>query len=265
MKRFSKYKSTLVGLMVLTGSWVPAAWWATAEAMSSTNYVIPSDTMSIGGSASGSGSFWAEDTIGEGLSGENLTSASYRACIGFQCVAGTAPFLSFSVKTGTASPGSDGGSVDLGALDTVSVKTSGGTINSVFLTAESNASGGVVISVKDSNGGLASASVPTDKINSQTATLSAGSAGFGVCVYAATQGSGSPSTLSKAAPYNGDCNKTNAHAVGAVSQAPATVLSSGGVLTEGTAEVLVKASVSPTATAHNDYTDSLTFIITASY
>lgn len=267
MSSSSRFKSTIVGLVILAGVWTPVAWWAyEAAAMSSEHYVIPSDTMSVGGNESSSSSFSAFDTIGEGLSGENMQSTHYLSCIGFQCGVSAAPYISFTVSASLASGGAEGGTVNLGTLGASSVKTSDGTsVNSIFLTAASNAVNGSVISVQDVSGGLASTSVTTDKIVSQTATLTAGSAGFGVCVFAAGQRTGSPSTLDKTSPFDGSCTKTNGHSVGAVSATPATILAASGELEEGTAEVLVKAAASATTPAHQDYSDTLTFIMTATF
>jgi hypothetical protein len=236
--------------------------------MSSEHYVIPSDTMSVGGDVSSSSSFTAFDTFGEGLSGEHMQSANYLSCIGFQCGASSSPYISFSVSASLASGGAEGGTVALGTLNGSSVKTSDGTsINSIFLAAETNANGGAVVTIQDASSGLASASVPADKIASQSGknTLTAGSAGFGVCVFAAGQRVGSPSNFTKTWPFDGTCDKATGHQVGGVSPTPAAILSASGALEQGTAEVLVKAAISTTSPAHNDYSDSLVFTLTATY
>ena len=267
MKRSPRFKSTIVGLVILAGTWTPVAWWAYyAEAMSSANYVIPSDAFSIGGGAGSSSSFSATDTLGEGLSGENMQSANYLSCTGFQCGANSSPYISFSVSASLASGGPDGGAVALGTISGHSVSTSNGSsINSVFVTAETNANGGAVLFVKDANGGLASASVPSDKIVSNDATLTAGSAGFGVCVFATEQRVGSQNSLDKVAPFGGACDKTSGHQVGAVSTEPRAILQTSGPLELGAAEILVKAAVSSTSAAHLDYSDTITFTLTATY
>ena len=252
--------------LVATGLWWPASWGARADTMSSTNWQVLQDTISIGGNESSSTSYSAQDTLGEGLSGEALQSANYQACVGFQCYS-DAPFLSFSVSTGTlAGSATLGGTVDLGLADTTGVRTSdGSTVNSVFISAENNATGGAVIYMSDANGGLASASTPADVILSQTATLAGGTAGYGICVFSTSQGAGSPTSLVKVSPYNGDCTKTTGHRVGALQETAQTLLTASGVLVGGEAELLVKASVSPTTPSHTDYGDTVTFTLSATY
>jgi hypothetical protein len=238
---------------------------AHADSMSSTNYSIQADVISIGGNESSSTNYSTQDTIGESLSGENLVSANFAACVGFQCFQ-VAPYISFSVSTGTTYPGSLGGTVNLGILTSTSVVTSdGSSVSSVFIDAETNASYGAVISVSDSNSGLASASVPADIIDSQTASLTAGTPGFGVCVFSVSEDAGSPTALVKASPFNGACDKSSSHSVGGVTTSGQTIVSSSGALISGQAEILLKAASGGTVPAHDDYTDEVTFIISASY
>jgi len=256
-KSFS-FGLAVVAVLLMVG--IPAK----ADPMSSESYRIPQDVVSLGGNPSTSDSFFADDVIGEGLSGENLQSASYRGCIGFECY--FAPYITFTVATGTSSPGTPGGTVDLGTLDTLAVKSSDGdTINSVFVTAATNAPSGSIVTVRDASGGLASTTVPTDKISSASATLAAGTDGFGLCVKSVSQAAGSPTSLAKVSPFDGSCDFDTNHAVGAVSTSAANILQSNGYLQEGAAEILVKAAVSVLIPAHSDYADTLTFIMTATY
>lgn len=257
-------KKFIFGLVVVVGMTLPAGWVAQADSMSSTNYKIKDDAFSIGGNESSSSSFWAQDTLGEGLSGEALSSASYKACVGFQCYY-VAPFITFSVESGTSYPGSPGGTVNLGTLDRSGVKGSGGSVNSIFLAAETNLPHGVVVLVNDANGGLVSASTPTDQITSQTATLVADQAGYGICVFSATQSGSSPATFAKVAPFDGTCDKTSGHQVGGLTTGQQTILSADKELDTGVSEVLVKASISSTTAAHTDYQDTLTFVATGTY
>jgi hypothetical protein len=236
-----------------------------AETMSSTNYTIQNDAMSIGGGNSTSTNYAANDALGETATGENLTSTNFIGCAGFECFSGS-PFITFSVKQGTSSPGTTSAGVALGTLTTSAVTTSNGsTINSIFLTSETNATNGVVVTVKDSNTGLQRTSAPASTIGSASTTLTAGVAGYGICVFSASQGSGSPSSLLSASPYNGACTKTTGHAVGGLSTSPQNILTSSGQLSAGTAEVLVKAAISSVTAAGSDYTDTITFIATASF
>lgn len=250
--------------LLIAGTLAPATPFAFADTMSSANYKIQADVMSIGGNRSTSTNFVAEDTVGDLATGEDLQSANFKACAGYQCFQG-APYISFSVKEGTSAPGMVGANVALGTLSTGAVTTSdGSSINSAFITAESNAYFGSVITVKDANTGLKRISDPST-IASSTATLVAGTAGFGICVFSNTQDGDSPTALGKSAPFASTCTKTTGHSVGGLTTSPQTILSSAGALKGGSAEVLVKAAVSVTSAAGNDYADTVTFVMTSTY
>src|SRR3989344_2426704 len=242
------------------GILVSASGVTLAQAMSSTNYPIPADTVSVGGNRSTSGGYIADDTIGDWATGEDLSSLNYAACSGYQCFQGT-PYVSFSVTSGTAYPGLAGQTAALGLLSTGAVKTSdSASVDSIFITLTSSAEGGSVVSVRDVAGALARVSSPTSRIDSATATLAPSSAGYGICIESVTQDVSSPTSFSKTSPYDGACNKTMGHAVGAVSAAPASILQSSGALVSGQAEILITASISATSPAGNDYSDTLTFV-----
>lgn len=261
-RKFTATKVAVMLLVCIAVFGIPAVLLA---AMSSTNYIIPSDTISVGGNLSSSASWIANDTIGDTATGEDLVSASYAACAGYQCFQ-SEPFISFSVKEGTAAPGTSGAGVALGLLTTGAVTTSdGSSINSVFLTAESNAPQGMVVSVVGANGGLKSVGMPAAVISSATASLVAGTAGFGVCVFSVTQDGDSPSSLLKDSPYDGACTKTTSHSVGAIGMTPANILSSTAALKGGAAEVLVKAAIGSTTAGRPDYQEVMTFVATGTY
>lgn len=264
MPNLTKLRKSFLVATLLAAVLMPIARLAVAETMSSTNYKVQTDVMSIGGARSTSASFVVEDTLGDLATGEDLASANFEACAGYQCFQG-APFISFSVKEGTASPGTTGAGVALGTLTTGAVTTSNGTtINSIFITAEGNAGGGTVVTVRDANAGLKRTST-TDTIPSATATLVAGTAGYGICVFSNTQHADSPTAFGKVAPFNGSCDKTSNHAVGGLTTLPQNILSSTGALKGGTAEILVKAARSGSTAAGSDYADTLTFIATGTY
>jgi len=228
--------------------------------MSSASFKIPSDVVSVGGGRAASASFIVEDTIGEAATGEDPSSASYKMCAGFQCLA-QGSFLSFSVKEGTSSPGTAGAGVALGGLTSSAVATSGAgspTVNSIFITGESSA-GSSVIQVRSANAALKSTSIPTAAINSVTdATLTAGEEEYGLCVF-------SVSNLTASAPYNGTCDKTTGHSIGIVDGTTRTILTAAGLFQNGAAEILVKASVTSVTPAAPDYADTLTFTMTTTY
>jgi hypothetical protein len=241
------------------------AWGAHADTMSSTNYMIWSDAVSIGGNKSSSTNFSAQDTIGESLSGENLASANYSACVGYQCRS-TAPFVRFEVSTGIARPGTPGGSVNLGRLHPATISGSNGDdINSIFVDAETNSPTGGIVSVYDAHAGLASQATPSDVINSQSINLTTGTSGYGLCVSSVTEAGSSPATMEKSSPFDGLCNFTIGHVVGGLTTSPQTIVQTGGALEDGQADILVKAARSATQEAHADYMDQVTFIFTATF
>src|SRR5512143_1682723 len=118
-----------VVITMITALALLASRFASADSMSSTNYKIQADIMSVGGGRSTSTNYVGDDTVGDLATGGDLSSASYQACAGYECFQG-APYISFSVKQGTSAPGTAGAGVALGALSTGSVATSdGSTIN----------------------------------------------------------------------------------------------------------------------------------------
>jgi hypothetical protein len=259
-------KVVLVGILVVGGSLTPAVWRVVrADTMSSDSYKITSDVISIGGNRSDSGSYTIEDTIGETSSGENLSSASFLGCSGYLCFLGES-YISFTVKAGPTAPGDTGGIVDMGTLTSASVFSSNGTtVNSIFITAETNSAFGSAVTVTGANGGLASVSYPTDLVSSVTDTITAGTEGFGICVESASQGAESPSAFDIDAPYASSCDKSSGHDVGIVDSTNRIILDSNAELAAGEAEILVKGAISTLTPAHPDYSETLTFIYTATY
>jgi hypothetical protein len=259
-----KTRQALIAVFVVTTLVLPASEFAYADSMSSTNYKVQQDVISQGGGNSDSTNYKANDTLGDLSTGENLSSTNYKSCAGFQCFGSNTPYITMSVKEGLTSPGTTGADVALGTLTTSAVTTSDNTtINSIFIATESNANGGTIVTVADDNNGLKRIST-ADTIASATALLVPGTAGFGICVFSATQGGSSPTTFNAISPYASSCT-TSAHNVGLVSTTPNTVLSSTGKLLGGEAEIYVKAAISTTTAAGSDYADTLTFIGTATF
>lgn len=235
-----------------------------ADTMSSANYRVQNDNLGVGGNQSSSASYIVDDSIGEFAVGEDLSSASYRACNGFECFE-RLPYITFTVKEGTASPGTAGVGVDLGTITPSAVVTSNGSsVNSIFLSTETNALSGVSVTVRSANAALERISSPTDAIPSSSATLSAGTEGYGVCVSSTAQGSESPSSLSVSAPYNGSC-AIGSHAVGIVDTTNRPIVTASGEVKSGEAVVMVKAAVSSSTVDGVDYSDTLTFVASATF
>lgn len=260
-----KNSQLVTSVLLIVGLVTPTSHLAFAETMSSTNFKIQTDVMSIGGNRSTSTNFIADDTVGDLATGEDLTSTNFRGCAGYECFKGT-PYLSFSVKEGTSAPGTAGVGVALGTAVPGAVATSdGSSINSIFITLESNASGGTVVTTRDANAALARISTPSSTILSATATLVGGTAGYGICVFSNTQHVDSPTAFSKIAPYASTCTKTTGHSVGGLTTTAQTILQATGALKGGSAEILVKAAISSTTPAGADYADTVTFIATGTF
>ncbi|MEA3249235.1 MAG: hypothetical protein U9Q03_02665, partial [Patescibacteria group bacterium] len=184
------------------------------------------------------------------------------------------PTLSFNVGTSTSCDGTysgNGGTLALGSLTTASVTTSDVSgVNHVCTRVTTNATNGAAITVRALYGALTSTSVPADTIDSSTATLSVGSEGFGICVGsdgghtgldATTPTGASPTAQS---PFSSTCNTTT-HNVGALTTSAQSVWTINGASQNAFARVFIKAAIASDTPAHSDYTETLTFIATATY
>lgn len=178
--------------------------------------------------------------------------------------------ISFDIDTAlTDSDSSAPYSVGLGAITTSDTRVSGSTdsINYIWLDVSSSASGGVVITVVNTNGsnGLVSTSVPADTINSADGSVADGTENYGLCIVAASAVSG---TLDDEGGYDGDTCAGNSE-TNNVQQLTSTgeILfdTNGASITTGRAQISVNASISSTTPAHDNYTDTLTFIATGTF
>ncbi|MCL4392956.1 DUF2341 domain-containing protein [Patescibacteria group bacterium] len=156
-----------------------------------------------------------------------------------QLEVGVSPFITFSISSN---------SLNIGTLSPTSVSS---TSNS--LTLSSNASNGSNISVFDVNAGLYN-TADSHKIASSTATLSAGSEGYGI--NASTTYSG----LNIQYPYNG-----TGDSVGALLSSASSILCSD-TTTVNVASITVNylASIS-NITPSGPYSDTVTFIATGNF
>jgi hypothetical protein len=242
---------------------VSQACWpglAAAQVMTSEHYRVPFDAFSGGGERSTSAGYIVEDTISEVSSptGEDLSSASYLACVGYQCLKEEVTLTVVYAVQASACDGTSASSppysVPLGVLSTGSVTTAA---NRICVRVSANAPGGEVVQIRSA--GLASSSVPGDAIPSNTATLVAGTAGYGVCSSNAQNG------FSGTTPFNGSCDTTTNHAVGGLTTSNQTIWFAPGFVTNAYGELLTKASISSVTPAHSDYRDTLTLTVTATY
>lgn len=157
--------------------------------------------------------------------------------------------------------------VDLGHLNGSNSYTSMSGVNSVpFICTlvNTNATNGVVVSMTSANHGLLSAS--TDRIESvsdATATTGATTPNYGV--WSAAKGQNT-SIVPTPGVVEYLLTQTAASAVFGVTAAPKTVWDSTGDATAAAYHALgVSVAVTATTPAHQDYTDTLTFVATATF
>lgn len=189
------------------------------------------------------------------------------------------PTMTFDIDTATGD--SDGGApyaVALGSISLGAVATSGGSVNSIWMDLETNATNGATVTVinSDATTDLISNSVPTDTISSAgvNTTLNAGTEGYGICVVSATSTSGL-AISNVDGNYDGDgsndgCTASTSDNVVTTPPnnggAAATLVSNvSAPIVAGRIRVAVKAAISGTTEPHADYVDSLRFIATANF
>jgi len=174
--------------------------------------------------------------------------------------------ITFDIDTATTNIDTNAPySVPLGTLTTTQATNSdNSTVNSIWVDIDSNAAGGVAVTVMSANGALKSTSVPANTIPSATTTMAPGTANYGLCVGSVAQSSGG--TLTKAAPFNGaTCAATHTNNVGVVTTSPQNILTVSSGIVGGRSEIRVNAENSNTTPAHNDYADTLTFVATGTF
>ncbi len=155
--------------------------------------------------------------------------------------------------------------VPLGVLSSGSVTRSGtASVNMIIAEGLTNASGGMNVTVRNANGssGLVSTSTPADQITSTTGTMAAGTPNYGLCVATAAL-----SGFTRATGYVSDtCALASAtNGIRGLSTTATNILTSSAPISSGHAEIVVNATISGSTPAHTDYTDTLTFVATASY
>lgn len=192
--------------------------------------------------------------------------------------------MTFDLNVGTSTTATSDApyTVNLGTLSSGGVTTSNtSTVNMINIDLDANATGGVVVTVRNVNGanGLVSTSNASDAIEVATGDLVAGTEGYGICVNRVTAGTASTLQTSTndfvstqlsatAGATNSSTCTVSSHNVGGgfLSTTATTILSSNGApLTGGWASVFVKATIANTTPAHDDYTDTLTFIATGTF
>lgn len=159
--------------------------------------------------------------------------------------------------------------VALGSITSADTRVSGATdtVNHICIDLDTNASGGAVVTVNNTNGvnGLVSTSTPADNISSSTAGVADNTENYGICVVSVSDASG---TLAIAGTYIGNTCAANSETnqVDALSATPVSILDTASApIATGRAQIAVNASINIAQQSHNDYTDALTFIATATF
>ena len=187
------------------------------------------------------------------------------------------PYLTFNVGTQAAATACDGsfsgngGTLAFGILSAGAVTTSdAATVDHVCTRISTNATGGATVTVKSLNAGLKSTSASADVISSSTVTLIAGTPGYGLCVGSGVGDTGKDTTTPVSAsplassPFASTCS-TSAHNVGGLTVSAQNLWTLATSSQNAFARLFLKAAISATTPAHNDYTDTLTFVASGTY
>lgn len=189
------------------------------------------------------------------------------------------PTMTFDLDTSIATGGDSSAAytVAMGTLSTGSVSTSGdSTIHMIGIDLDANASGGTVVTVQSASSvGLCSVSMGSDCIAHSGTTLTSGTAGYGICVHrvAATTGTLAASNfdndvLTATGGYDDSatCTSSAHQLTDALTASAQDILNTNSAaIAGGRAEIFVKAAISSTTPAHDDYQDTLTFIATGTF
>jgi hypothetical protein len=187
------------------------------------------------------------------------------------------PSISFNVGAASSCDhtfAGNGGTVALGTLDTGSVASSDvASVNHICTRMSHNAGQGAVITVRSQYAALRSVSTPSDTIPAVGTTLSAGIEGYGLCISDTGAHHGKdPSAGGTAADpsftgsdFNTSSCGTTAHQVGLMTTSDKVFWRTASPTQNAFSRAFLKAAISALTEAHDDYTDTLTFIMTATY
>jgi hypothetical protein len=191
------------------------------------------------------------------------------------------PSIAFEVGARSDCNGSfsaDDWTVDFGRLNTGRLVASSGdsSVQLICTRVSTNANGGAVVTVRNQNGaqGLKSASTPADRIPNAAAAITSGTPNYGMCYSSVSGDSGQDAGLTPAATapsatsgsYSvGSCTGALGESVGSLSTSPTEVWRVPGVTSGAFAALRLKVAISATQPAHNDYSDALTFVATATF
>jgi hypothetical protein len=257
--------------------------WTTVQYVDGPTHVISSskDINDYLTETSWEGGAWTEDNV-LGLTPGTEYKVRARALNGDfseseagpdQTASTTVPqiYLDLNIAGGTWSSTSAPYSIDLGEVSKTSVTTA---TDYIWIDLGSNALSGAILSVRDANNGLYSATTG-ETIASQSEDLNTQSEGYGLKIDTSKRlpASGQPGFLRESTTYNA----AGGDEVGAISTSPTTILCSieetggncsGGTGTpvhEGRAAIWIKARSSFTRGSATDYTDTITFSATGTF
>ena len=165
----------------------------------------------------------------------------------------------------------DGGSLALGTLAAGAITSSDVSgVKHICSRLSTNAASGATVTVKSLNGSLKSASNGSHTIPSATAAMAVGTANYGLCASDTRKGKDTTvpvgATPAAASPFIASCaENTAAGSVGALTTSPQAVWAASGPVSNAYYNMIIKAEISGTTPAHNDYADTLTFVATGTF
>ncbi len=251
--------SSNVATVTLTGCTAGAL---TVTAFTGTNPASPgSNLVTLGGSAGLTGTFAVAAVTDDQVTVSAAIDPSITFNVGSQASA--------TACDGTFS--GNGGTVALGTLTTGAVTSSdASSVAHICTRITTNAGSGAAVTVKSLNASLKSVGTPADSIASATATLAAGTSGYGICAGSAGGDSGRDATTpvgsapTDTSPFSNTC--TNAvHQVGGLTTGAQNIWTLAGASQNAFYRIYVKAAISGTVPAHSDYADTLTFVATGTF
>ena len=221
-----------------------------------------SKTITLGGSANITGSFAIAIVTDDQVSITASIDPSITFNVGAQA--------SITACDGTFN--GNGGLVALGTLTVGAVASSDAALVPHICTrVTTNASSGAAVTVSSANAALASIGTPLDTIASGTATLVPGTSGYGLCAGSAVGDSGKDATTplgaspTRSAPFAGAACAAAGHDVGHLTVAAQNVWTLNAASQNAFFRLYVKAAIAGTVPAHTDYSDTLTFVATATF
>ncbi|MFA5791890.1 MAG: hypothetical protein WC884_02540 [Candidatus Paceibacterota bacterium] len=199
---------------------------------------------------------------------QTLDALGYVIATSNESCATVSQVVTFDLDTSVADGENDPPySVALGAITVSNSKVSGSTdsVNMIIVEGSTNATSGMVVTVRNTNGvnGLKSTSVPADDIGSSDGTIANGTENYGLCVMTAGL-----SGFVRASPYDSGVCATNSETnviQGLTTTGENILSSSSSPVYNAHAEISANGAISGITPAHADYADTITFIATSTF